>query len=77
MESWRTAITDADGQRVIVRGHDLVSLMARGTYADIVALLLGGHMPDDGERRLIDAILIGISDHGAASSRASRSCGRT
>ena len=27
MESWRTAITDADGQRVIVRGHDLVSLM--------------------------------------------------
>jgi len=67
VESWRTAITDADGQRVIVRGHDLVSLMARGTYADIVALLLGGHMPDEGERRLIDAILIGISDHGAGS----------
>ena len=67
MESWRTAITDADGHRVIIRGHDLVSLMARGTYADVVALLLGGHMPDEGERRLIDAILIGIADHGAGS----------
>jgi citrate synthase len=67
VESWRTAITDADGHRVIVRGHDLVSLMERGTYADIVALLLGGHKPDEGERRLIDAILIGIADHGAGS----------
>src|SRR5207244_9267691 len=43
----------------------LVSLMQHGTYADVVALLLGGHMPDQGERRLIDAILIAVSDHGA------------
>ena len=67
METWRTAITNADGKRVIVRGHDLVSLMQHGTYADVVALLLGGHKPDEGERRLIDAILIGIADHGAGS----------
>src|SRR5438270_1709973 len=67
MDSWRSAITDADGNRIIVRGHDLVALMQRGTYADVVALLLGGHMPDEGERRLIDAMLIAISDHGAGS----------
>ena len=67
MESWRTAITNADGNRVIVRGHDLVALMQRGTYADVVALLLGSHLPDEGERRLIDAMLIAISDHGAGS----------
>ena len=65
MESWRSAITNADGERIIVRGHDLVSLMQHGTYADVVALLIGGHEPDEGERRLIDAILIGIADHGA------------
>ena len=65
MDSWRSAITNADGDRIIVRGHDLVSLMRHGTYADVVALLLGGHMPEEGERRLIDAILIAISDHGA------------
>ena len=67
MDSWRSAITDADGERIIVRGHDLVSLMQHGTYADVVGLLLGGHKPDEGERRLIDAILIAISDHGAGS----------
>jgi citrate synthase len=67
VESWRTAITNADGNRVIIRGHDLVSLMQHGTYADVVALLLGGHKPDDGERRLVDAILIAIADHGAGS----------
>jgi len=67
VESWRSAITNADGNRVIVRGHDLVSLMRHGTYADVVALLLGGRKPDDGERRLIDAILIAIADHGAGS----------
>jgi citrate synthase len=67
VESWRTAITKVDVNRVVVRGHDLVSLMQHGTYGDIVALLLGGHMPDEGERRLIEAILIGIADHGAGS----------
>ena len=65
MDSWRSAITNADGNRIIVRGHDLVSLMQHGTYADVVGLLLGGHKPDEGERRIIDAILIAISDHGA------------
>src|SRR5438132_498271 len=44
--------------------------MQHGTYADVVALLLGGHKPDEGERRLIDAILIAISGQGAAFMRA-------
>ena len=65
MDSWRSAITDADGSRILVRGYDLVSLMQHSTYADVVALLLGGHKPDEGERRLIDAILIAVADHGA------------
>jgi len=67
VETWRTAITNADGNRIIVRGHDLVDLMQHGTYSDVVALLLGGHRPDEGERRLIDAILIAVADHGAGS----------
>ena len=65
MDSWRTAITNADGNRIVVRGHDLVTMMEQGTYAEMVALLLGGHRPDEGERRLIDAMLIAICDHGA------------
>jgi len=65
VDSWRSAITNADGNRILVRGHDLVSLMRHGTFADVVALLLGGHKPDEGERRLVDAMLIAIADHGA------------
>jgi citrate synthase len=67
VESWRTAITNVDGERVRVRGHDIVSLMRTGSYADVVGLLLGSRMPDAGERRLIDAMLIAIADHGAGS----------
>ena len=67
MESWRSAITNADGERVYVRGHDLVELMRGGTYADVVGLLLGSRKPDAGERRLIDAMLIAIADHGPGS----------
>ena len=67
MDSWRTAITKTDGKRLLIRGHDIVELMQRGTYADVVALLLGGHKPDEGERRLVDAILIAVADHGVGS----------
>jgi len=65
VDAWRSAITDADGKRIIVRGHDLVEMMEHGGYAEVVALLLGGHKPDEGERRLIDAILVASADHGA------------
>src|SRR5436190_4153628 len=47
--------------------------MEHGTYPDFVALLLGGHRPDEGERRLIDAILIAVGDHGAGSPSAGTS----
>lgn len=67
MDSWRSAITHADGKRLLIRGHDVVDLMQRGTYADVVALLIGGHKADEGERRLIDAMLIAAADHGAGS----------
>lgn len=67
MDSWRSAITNADGNRIVVRGHDLVTMMEQGSYAEMVALLLGGHRPDEGERRLIEAMLIAICDHGAGS----------
>lgn len=65
MDPWRSAITQTDGNRILVRGHDLTELMRHGTYSDVVGLLLGGHKPDEGERRLLDAMLVASSDHGA------------
>ncbi len=65
MDSWHTAVTGADGERVIIRGHDLVGLIGRRSFADVVGLLVGGRMPDAGERELLDGILVAIADHGA------------
>jgi citrate synthase len=65
MEPWRTAIVTSDATNIWVRGHDIASLMRGATFTDMVVLLHLGRMATPGERRLLDAILIGVADHGA------------
>src|SRR6058998_2877178 len=65
MEPWRTAIVDAGPTHIHVRGHDVLDLMQRSTFTDLIFLLHHERLPSDAERRLIDAILIGSADHGA------------
>jgi citrate synthase len=64
MESWRTAIVQADEDSIRFHGYDLTSLMQRATFTDIVFLLHRGELPSVHERALLDAILIGVADHG-------------
>jgi citrate synthase len=66
MEPWRTAITTSDEKNIFIRGFDVASLMLQATFADTIYLLHQGRLPTPDERRLIDAILIGVSDHGPA-----------
>jgi citrate synthase len=63
MEAWRTAIAYSDETGIWIRGYDVTSLM-RGSFADTVFLLHRGRLPSSGERQLIDAILVGVADHG-------------
>jgi len=65
MEPWRTAIVTSDATNIWVRGHDIASLMRGATFTDIVVLLHLGRMATPAERRLLDAILTGVADHGA------------
>jgi citrate synthase len=65
MEPWRTAIVDAGPTHIHVRGHDVLDLMRRSTFTDLIFLLHHERLPSDSERRLIDALLIGSADHGA------------
>lgn len=67
MEPWRTAITDSAKNHVWVRGYDLTELMAKATFADMVVLLHRGELPTPAERKLVDAILVAIADHGPGS----------
>jgi len=65
MDTWRTAIVDAGPDHIRVRGHDVLDLMKQATFTDLIFLLHHERLPSPGERRLLDAILIGVADHGA------------
>jgi len=66
MEPWRTAIAASDATNIWIRGQALTSLMRTATFTDTIVLLHLGRLPSPGERRLLDAILIGVADHGPA-----------
>ena len=65
MDTWRTAIVDAGPHHIRVRGHDVLDLMRQSTFTDLIFLLHHNRLPSPGERRMLDAILIGVADHGA------------
>lgn len=64
MEPWRTAIVESGDGFIRLHGHDVTSLMGRATFTDTIFLLHRGQLPTPEERSLLDAILIGVADHG-------------
>ena len=65
MNPWRTAIATSNATNIWIRGYDIAGLMRGSTFTDAIVLLHLGRLPSAGERRLLDAILIGVCDHGA------------
>ncbi len=65
MDPWRSAIANSDDKGIWVRGYSVPSLMRQKSFADVVFLLHQGRLPGEPERRLIDAILVAVADHGA------------
>ena len=41
MDTWRTAIVDAGPTHLRVRGHDVLALMQRATFTDLIILVVG------------------------------------
>jgi citrate synthase len=64
VDTWRTAINYCDDVSVWFQVLDVTGLMQTETFADSVFLLHKGRLPVPGERRLIDAMLIAVADHG-------------
>ncbi len=64
MEPWRTAIATSDETHIWLRGYDVSSLMTGATFTDTIFLLHQGRLPTRDERKLLDAILIGVCEHG-------------
>jgi citrate synthase len=64
MTPWRTAIVDADETHIRVRGYDVTDLMRQAGFVDTVFLLHRGRLPTPEERRVLDAVLVAVADHG-------------
>jgi citrate synthase len=65
MEPWKTAIATSDQTHIWIRGYDVTALMTRAGFTDTIFLLHQGRLPSAVERRLLDAILVAVADHGA------------
>lgn len=60
-----SAISSSNEDTILVRGHDLCGeLIGHVSFTDHVWLLVTGRTPDDGQRRVLDATLVAIAEHG-------------
>jgi citrate synthase len=68
-EASYSQISAVDGDRISIRGRDLVDdIIDTLSFTDMVVLTIVGHVPDEAERRMVDAILISLVDHGVTPS---------
>lgn len=60
-----SAISAANENTIVVRGHDLCGeLLGQITFTDHVWLLVVGALPNEAQRRVLDATLVAIAEHG-------------
>jgi citrate synthase len=64
-QSWRTALTSIEPNKILVRGYPLDEIMGRLTFGETIYLLLMGECPTPGIGRLMEAMLVSFIDHGA------------
>jgi citrate synthase len=60
-----TAISTSNAETILVRGRDLCGeLIGQVSFTDHVWLLLTGDLPSAAQRRVLDATLVAIAEHG-------------
>ncbi|MGD2041936.1 MAG: citryl-CoA lyase [Anaerolineae bacterium] len=64
-QTWKTAITKIEPNKVAVRGYPIDQLMGRISFGEMVYLILKGELPSSEIGQLMDAMLVSSVDHGA------------
>lgn len=64
-ETWKTAITKIEPNKISMKGYSVQELMGQVPFAHAVFLLLKGELPSKEEGMLMDAMLVSSIDHGA------------
>ena len=60
-----TAISASNAEQIVVRGKDLCTeLIGRIGFTEHTWLLLTGSLPNEAQRRVLDATLVAIAEHG-------------
>ena len=60
-----TAVSASNPDTIVVRGHDLCAdLIGKVSFTEHVWLLVTGQLPSPGQRRVLDAALVAIAEHG-------------
>src|SRR5688500_19014317 len=60
-----SAVSASNAETIVVRGHDLCSeLVGVITFTDHAWLLITGNLPTAAQRRVLDATLVAIAEHG-------------
>jgi citrate synthase len=60
-----SAISASNAEAIVVRGHDLCTeLVGVVTFTDHAWLLVAGVLPSAAQRRILDATLVAIAEHG-------------
>ncbi|OPX41181.1 MAG: hypothetical protein B1H13_03445 [Desulfobacteraceae bacterium 4484_190.3] len=61
---YESAITDVGFHKINVRGYPLADIIRKLTFTETVFLTIRGELPTEKQRRVMDAVLCGIVDHG-------------
>ena len=65
-KKWKTKIGDSSEERTIVRGYNLMDLIGKLSFSEMIFLELKGALPTENERKMMDAILVSTVEHGIA-----------
>ena len=61
---YESAITDVGFHKINVRGYPLADIIRKLTFTETIFLTIRGELPTEKQRRVMDAVLCGIVDHG-------------
>jgi len=71
----KTEISSVQPGKILIRGYDLIQLIGKKSFGEMLYLLFAGDLPKGNEGKMIEAILVTSCEHGLAtpSTNAARS----
>lgn len=65
-KKWKTAIADSSNEKTTLRGYLLMDLVGSVSFGEAIFLTLKGELPNEKEKKMLDALLVASIDHGIA-----------